>query len=207
MSLWEFRIFRILSSGWKRVRGVRWSRIILLCWLDQLWVSFLLNLQFPWIFRMWCGCSEYGLASVWKVFLFLGVYLRWSWWLSFFGCWNFPWLSATLVPTDSLWVDLAALNSTLDMEYGLSVAFLLHDNIIISRVWEMWVTIMYCGRCLFAKHSKNHKIPEPNPDEWDILEFPAILRNWFESSCPTSTWVAFGEEFEFRTTYEIVPEG
>ena len=33
----------------------------------------------------------------------------------------------------TLWVDLAALNSTLDMEYGLSVAFLLNENIIISK--------------------------------------------------------------------------
>ena len=29
-------------------------------------------------------------ASFWKEFLFLWVYLRWSWWLSSFGCWNYP---------------------------------------------------------------------------------------------------------------------
>ena len=43
MILWDLRIFRLLSSGWKWTRGVRWSRRILLCWLDQLWVSSLLN--------------------------------------------------------------------------------------------------------------------------------------------------------------------
>ena len=143
---------------------------------------------------MWCGCSECDLCfflegvPLFVSLLEITMMIIFTWLLKSSFNWVQPWFQQIPPIMRHLRLCLWMPSSCLRMEYWLSVAIFV-DEITNSES--------------VAKHSKNHKFLEPNPVEWDLLEFAAIVCNWVELVYTIRFWVATAcvEGFEIITTY------